>query len=268
MFTAVYAKRHLKSVQASGKFKLRELYSETSFEPALEIFMKAFESRLIFLLSFLLLWCFLTVGALFYYTFWAREAYLEMGQRMALRYGDFVAPRGRIFDRDGVLLAWTEKYFDLYLSEPENGEIAHEVVIQAVRAVITDCEIKKVTEKSWLLKAALTPRELIALEPVMRRFPGLLIQNRLERKTLRHPEISRLVGMTTIENGAVTGTSGAEYHFNDVLTGTAGTYEVMLDRHRRWINGSWRLIKPAVPGEDVTMPFALADLLEEQKNEE
>ena len=103
---------------------------------------------------------------------------------MALRYGDFVAPRGRIFDRWRIA-GLTEKYFDLYLSEPENGEIAHGSGDRSSARVITDCE--SVTEKSWLLKAALTPR-IDCAEPVMRRFPGLF--ESIERKTLRHPEIS------------------------------------------------------------------------------
>ena len=81
---------------------------------SLEKFMKLFERRLIFLLILLLVWSACASGALLYYSVYARERYLKAGQRLALRRGDFQATRGRILDRNGVSLAWSERYFDFY----------------------------------------------------------------------------------------------------------------------------------------------------------
>lgn len=221
--------------------------------------MNLFERRLISLLSFLLIWSGCASAALLYYSVFARERYLESGQRLALRHGDFQASRGRILDRNGTPLAWSEKYFDLYIFEAKNGNDSPELIIRAVRRVVPDCEVAVISETTWLLKTALTPRQILNLEPLMRSYPELAIQARTERRTVDNPEVRSKIGKTADKNGTIIGISGAELTYNSQLNGISGTYEVMLDRRRDWIPGTWRLVKLAIPGQDIKLEFSIAE---------
>jgi len=223
--------------------------------------MNLFKRRLISLLILLLIWSACASGALLYYSIYAQERYFEAGQQLALRHGDFPAARGRILDCNGIPLAWSEKYFDLYILEAKNRGVAPELIIKAVRDVIPDCEVAVISETAWLLKTALTPSQILNLEPLMRSYPELKIEVRIERRTVNHPEIRDEIGKTSDRNGIIIGISGAELRYNSQLTGVSGTYEVMLDRRRDWIPSTWRLVKPAVAGRDVKLEFSITELI-------
>lgn len=242
-------------------FSARNYIPRYGFNYILGKFMKLFERRLISLLILLLVWSACASGALLYYSVYARGRYLEAGQRLALRRGDFQATRGRILDRNGVSLAWSERYFDLYILQAKSGGVTPELIIKAVRDVVPDCEVAVISKTSWLLKTALTPSQILNMEPLMRSYPELTIQARTERRTVDYLEIKHEIGETVDGNGVLVGISGAELTHNSQLSGVPGTYEVMLDRRRNWIPGTWRLVKPVVPGRDVKLEFSIAELI-------
>ncbi len=204
----------------------------------------------------------MTAGALLYYSVIQRDKYLALGNRMALRLGKLQAPRGRILDRNGVVLAWSEKYFDLFLVNPSTDNIEQEMMMKEVRMAVPDCEPEVVDETTWLLKANLSPFQLLGLEQLLRGYPELQVIPREERLVVDYPEVRKIIGQVGLREEVMAGQSGAEKEYNVELTGVPGEYEVMLDRRRNWIAGTWKLLVPAIPGEDVKLDFALSELLE------
>ena len=81
-----------------------------------------------------------------------------------------------------------------------------------------------------------------------------------ERIAVNIPEVREKIGATQLKNGELYGVSGWEKSYDTLLRGTPGKYEVMLDRRRRWIDSSWKLVTPAVPGKDVKVPFRLEEI--------
>lgn len=226
--------------------------------------MKSFKFRLLVLSAVLLAWGGMTAGALLYYSVVQCERYLELGNRLALRHGTFQAPRGRILDRNGVVLAWTEKYYDLFLLNPPSGDIANDAMIRKVRDIVPDCEPETIDRSSWLLKANLSPNQLLGLEQLLHRYPELQVIPREERLVVDYPEIRRLIGEIGYRRDVMYGVSGAEREYDVELAGTPGEYEVMLDRRRNWITGTWKLLVPAIPGDDVKLNVALSELVEDE----
>jgi len=224
--------------------------------------MKTFKFRLLFLVAVLLAWGGMTAGALLYYSVIRRDRYLEMGNRLALRQGTLPAPRGRILDRNGVVLAWSEKYYDLFLVNPPSGDIKREAIMKEVRQAVPGCEPETIDESSWLLKADLSPSQLLALEPLLRGHPEFRVIPREERLVVDYPEVRRLVGRIAYRRDLMYGVNGVEKDYDIELSGTPGEYEVMLDRRRNWIAGTWKLLAPAIPGDDVKLKLALGDILE------
>ncbi len=223
--------------------------------------MKTFKLRLIILLIILLSWGGTTAGALFYYSVLHRDKYLALGNRLALREGSYAAPRGRLLDRNGTPLAWTEKYFDLYLVNPQVEQVTHEVLIKEVREVVPDCEPETVDETTWLLKLNLSPLQMVGLERLLRSYPELKIRPRLERIVVDYPEIRKLIGLVVYDGEAMKGVSGVEKEYDRELAGTPGRYEVMLDRRRNWIPGTWKLLVSAAAGEDVHLKFSVDEIV-------
>ena len=74
-------------------------------------------------------------------------------------------------------------------------------------------------------------------------------------------EIRRMVGQIGYRRDVMYGVTGAEKEYDVELSGTPGEYEVMLDRRRNWITGTWKLLVPSIPGEDVKLNVSLRDLL-------
>mgnify|MGYP000925802945 CR=1 FL=1 len=227
--------------------------------------MKTFKFRLLVLVTLLLLWGGLAAGALLYYSVIRRGQYLEMGNRLALRQGTIQATRGRILDCNGVVLAWSEKYYDLFLVNPPSGDIRREAVIQKLRLVLPESEPEVAGDAIWLLKTDLSPSQLMALEVLLRSYPELQIVPREERLVVDYPEVRRFIGRVAYRRDLMYGVDGAEKEYDVELSGTPGEYEVMLDRRRNWIAGTWKLLAPAISGEDMKLNVALADLLEKQQ---
>lgn len=223
--------------------------------------VKTFKFRLLLLSAVLLAWGGMTAGALLYYSVVQRDRYLELGNQLALRHGTFLAPRGRILDRNGVVLAWTEKYFDLFLINPPSGDITNDAMMRKLKDIVPDSEPETIDRSSWLLKTNLSPDQILGLEPLLHHYPELQVIPREERLVVDYPEIRRMVGQIGYRRDVMYGVTGAEKEYDVELSGTPGEYEVMLDRRRNWITGTWKLLVPSIPGEDVKLNVSLRDLL-------
>ncbi len=186
----------------------------------------------------------------------SREYYLEAGKKIAMVQGEYFPPRARLLDAKRTPLAWSERYFDLVWQEaaaPSSRFLRH---IAGKLHMALEPE-KAMNGKSWILRRDLTPEELLTVAAVLRQHPALAVRSRLERIAVNIPEVREKLGETRDINGCLTGISGWEKEYDAVLRGTSGKYEVMLDRRRRWIDSTWQLTTPAVPGKDVVLPYHL-----------
>ncbi|MBO5688503.1 MAG: hypothetical protein J6S73_01140 [Lentisphaeria bacterium] len=185
-----------------------------------------------------------------------REYYLEAGRKIAMIQGEHFPPRARLLDAEGTPLAWSERYFDLEWQEPAAPPA------RLLRSLAEELKMPLEPEETihgqtWILRRDLTPEELLCAAPVLRKHPALAIRSRLQRIAVHRPDVREKIGETRLENGVLRGISGWEKEYDAVLRGTPGKYEVMLDRRRRWIDNSWKLLSPAVPGKDVQLPFRM-----------
>lgn len=178
--------------------------------------------------------------------------YLEAGRKIALVRSDYHPPRARLLDADNVPLAWSERYFDLIWQEPAAPSSGALCKLASELALPMELEAEGST---WILHRDLTPEELLKTAPVLQKHPALHIRSRLERIAVNIPELREKIGKTELRQGALQGISGWELQYDAQLRGIPGKYEVMLDRRRRWIDNTWNLITPAVPGRDVRLPF-------------
>ncbi len=218
--------------------------------------MNTFRYRAGILLFFLLAWSCLAGARLFYYSVYARSDYIAKGSRLAWRQGNMPARRGKIMDKNKRVLAWNERYFDLFLTT-ELAADKQEAMFAELKKNISDISRPEASGKDVLLKKALTPEDIVAVSELRRFYPALKVSSRLDRRYVDYSRIRKFLGSVRNNNGVFTGMSGIEAKRNDTLSGVPGAYIVMLDRKGEWIRGTWKLLKEPVPGSDVILDKTL-----------
>ena len=219
-----------------------------------------FKLRAVRLLWCILIWAVLASCWLFYYSVFARQKYIELGHKIAVRQGTYYAGRGRILDKNDRVLAWSEKYFDLYLISLEEDPNIRSMVLRKVAEIMPEAALHRVKDSVFMLKREISPEKIIALEPLLTKFPDLKILSRTERKVVDYAEVRNYIGRVEFKDGNQHGVSGIEKDYDNVLSGLGGIYEVMLDRHKNWVQGTWLLKRRAVPGNDVKLDVSIEDI--------
>jgi cell division protein FtsI/penicillin-binding protein 2 len=219
-----------------------------------------FKFRAVILLAVITLWGIAAFAGLLYYAILARDKYLHLGNKLALREGTFYPVRSRILDRNGIVLAWSVKYFDLYLLDPSGNKNLLKRTFKKVKAIIPDADLEPDRDAMYLLRKNISPHQIVALENLLARQLSLQIITRIERKTVDYPKVRRLLGKVKYYEGRQCGISGFEKLYDEELTGTPGKYKVMLDRSKTWIKGTWELTQRAVPGKDVKLKKSIAEM--------
>ena len=127
--------------------------------------------------------------------------YIAQGEKMARFHGTLPAMRGRILDRAGRTLVWSERYFDLYLTLPE-GMTPEDETFDVVRKTVKDLKIPEAgTGTPVLLKRDLAPAELLALEPVVKNNRAFRIESRVERIAVSNPAARSRLGTVKRRTG-------------------------------------------------------------------
>lgn len=198
-------------------------------------------------------WMLQALGRAWYIAVPGRGKYLAVGERMARRTVTLPAVRGRILDADGVVLAWSEHFYDLESTVPGPGFDGEELA--ALKRLIPDLALNG---KS--LRRNLTPCEVMSLEELIRAGVRVKIVGRTERIVIDSPEIRRRVGVVRTVGGVMRGTSGWEEEFDRELAGSPGRLSVMLDREHNWIRSSVKVLKPMTGGRDVRLKQPLREL--------
>ncbi len=212
------------------------------------------------LLWCIVIWAVLATCWLFYYSVFARQKYIELGNKIAIRHGTYYAGRGRILDKNDRVLAWSEKYFDLYLLGLEDDPNIRNMTLRKVTEILPDAALTRIKDAVFIMKREIAPDKILALEPLLTKFPELKILPRIERKVVDYAEVRNYIGRVEAKNGNQHGISGIEQKYDSILAGVSGIYEVMLDRHKNWVKGTWLLKRKAAPGNDVKLDLSLEDI--------
>ncbi len=213
--------------------------------------------------SLLLLWSILALGRAFWLAGPGRQAHITAGERMARFSGQLPAVRGRILDRAGRALAWSERYFDLFWI-PVDGTDPNPKSFTEIQQIVADLLVPNPPEASAgnpvLLKRNLSTQELLALEAFIKSHREYQLKSRVERIRVNHPVVRGYLGSVEQSDGILVGTSGLEAEYDEVLRGKPGRFEVMLDRRRNWIPGSWKQLEEPIQGKDVVLSETLETL--------
>lgn len=196
----------------------------------------------------------LALGRAWYIAVPGREKHIAVGEEMARRDVTIPASRGSIVSGDGVVLAWSEHFYDLVSIAPKRVPLTSEETA-ALKTVLSDTDTR-----GRIIKRNLTPGEVMGLEELIRSGVRVRIVARNERIVIDSPEIRRRVGQVRVGPGGVRGVSGWEKEFDGELSGSPGRINVMLDRNRNWIRSSVKVLKPMTGGKDVKLKYSLREL--------
>ncbi len=199
-------------------------------------------------LALLTLWMLAAAGKSFYLAGPGREKIIAAGEAFARFEGKLPAARGRILDKNGVTLAWSEFYYDLHSDvKPDETEL------DALRRIFPDGNFGH----SGVLRRHLTPDELLALETAIRNGARFFIRPRVERIVVNSPNVRSRIGKVERIRGVFRGVSGYEQRFDDLLRGTPGRFRVLRDRYKNWLPKSFELKSQPVPGRDIRLDVDL-----------
>ena len=179
----------------------------------------------------------------------SRERFLRVGEKISLKNVTIPAGRGSILDKNNVPLAWSERHFEL-LSALPSGEHFSSRQQERLREIFPHRVFSTVTGGSSVLCPRLTPREIDALEPLIRRGFPLKIRPKTRRLTVSSAELEKQLG--SVRDGV--GISGWERKYDHLLRGQDGRGRIMLDRRRNWIYSTWQTAVSPVRGRDVIVP--------------
>ena len=223
-----------------------------------------FRFRSAVLLILFSIWAVLIAVCLFQRAVLNRDRLTVNSDSIAKREGVLPAVRGRILDRNGVPLAWTEMRTALFLHRSPDGNYGR--LPQILREYFHISEIPAFSgDQSILLLADDLP---IAGEDDLRRCYAVVDRSRWltlktyhSRKYAAHPGIPAVIGSCGEDNdGILCGVSGLEKEYETELSGKLGIFRVALDRRGKWIPGTLVIQQMPVPGNDVTLTVSLQEL--------
>lgn len=183
--------------------------------------------------------------------------------RAAWFHGEIPSPRGCLLDRDGRLLAWSSRHFALRWRVPTDPRHRGDDW-RRIRHYLAPPEprVPWPPGAEVTILSDLSANELAAAGLLCETVPRL----RLEAWSARHrattdTALAAYLGEVRLVDGRETGVTGAEMAHDAVLRGVPGRFQVMLDRHGRWLRDTWKKDCDMVPGYDVYLPIRMPQTL-------
>ncbi|HSJ14753.1 MAG TPA: penicillin-binding transpeptidase domain-containing protein [Longimicrobiales bacterium] len=184
-------------------------------------------------------------------------------ERAVAQHGDTLnvpAPRGSIYDRNGIPLAGTQEVFRIAIAPRELRD--RDQLIEQLRrhSRLSGAQLRGVTEPSrrWVVLPGVYPASVReALDEV----PGVYFEAVLQRFYPHGAVAMELLGMVGAD-GAAQG--GLELELDTVLRGAPGRSMVRRDSRGRMLPGAMLRTREPVPGRDVhlTLDLALQEIAE------
>ena len=175
--------------------------------------------------------------------------YRSESSRISEKKGEISAIRGRIFDEKEDVLVWSERCYDLTLDARNMTEQRYRVIRKAYRKLFAGDNMPELqTGVLQVIKYNLTADELARADELSSSCSEFNVELRWERF---HKEFINEIGEVRQVNGMECGISGLEKEYDHLLRGQPGKFTVMLDRHGKWINHTFRIVTPPVAGKDI-----------------
>ena len=210
--------------------------------------MPPLQNRAAILLFFLFLWAALVAAHLFYYTIIASDKYIRRGNALAHREGTIPPKHGFIIDRNGIRLTWQETHIDLIVRHLEKSSYRNRMARDINRFFINFSFPEEFDNNLYLLKD-LTPSDQMQLYPLVKKYPEIIFKKRVKKKYYSEKLTPLLIKL--------------EKKYSSQLKGKEGLYQVMADKHGKWIPETWKEKIPALDGKNIKLKKSVNELQEE-----
>ena len=222
-----------------------------------------FKIRTVLILTLLTVWAGCAAVKLYQCTVRDRTELLKKSRRIAWRTADIPAQRGKITDRNGIVLAQDVFCCDLFLCQRPKSPKRTDNLFRRLKGALSDPELSPEKLKPpVVLKKNLTAQEIREFSIAFRGFPEVRLEGRFERNVYNHPAIHELIGKTAAnDRKAMVGISGLEQKHDLILSGKSGRMTVMLDRNGSWIYETLRITRQPENGHDLKLEQSLQELL-------
>ncbi len=206
-----------------------------------------------------------------------KDNYRALAEANRIRKVPILAPRGKLLDREGRLIVDNYPSVSCFLVREQGRDLSADLPMIAKGLHMTVDQLEAITRRYRItakfepipLKQDITPDEQEFIEAHRDQFPELETIDEQRRLYPRDGFAAHLIGyvgevseeMLTnpqyayYEPGDVVGRSGVEQTYDQILRGTDGSHDVLVDSHGREVG---RLgTEHAIPGKDLRLTIDL-----------
>ena len=206
-----------------------------------------------------------------------KNNYRALAEANRVRKIPILAPRGRLFDRDGRLIVDNYPSVSCFLEHEQNRDLEADLPLISHALHMAPDEIRAAVRKYGIsskyrpipLKQDITPDEQEYIEAHKDELPELELIDEQRRLYPRNGFMAHLIGYVGevseqmlqnpryayYEPGDVVGRSGVEETYDQLLRGTDGSHDVLVDSRGRQVGVLGN--EPAVPGQDLKLTVDL-----------
>lgn len=222
--------------------------------------LKLFQKRIRWLSLFIISLFLILLLRLWHLQITNGEQYRKRSENNRIRLEEIPAYRGKILDRNGIVLVDNKPSYDLYLIPEEVNDLhlllsrLSRIISLNPRTVEGIClEVKKGHPfKPICIKRDMSFDQVSKIESNILMLPGITIRVEGKRNYIYHQLAAHLLGHVSCN---MKGRSGIEYKWEKILSGTPGGMQVEVDATGRTM-GIISESRP-VPGADVYLTIDL-----------
>ena len=184
-----------------------------------------------------------------YIQVYANDFFQRQGQVRFARTLELPANRGRILDRNGLLLASSVPASSIW-AIPEDVKASPAQLNELARLLeipLADLNKKLADDDKTFVWVKRQIEEPVAQKINLLGIPGIYQRKEYKRKYPEGETIAHIVGFTNVEDK---GQEGIELTFNEALSGKAGSRRVIKDRLGRVVEGVGEQVPPS-DGQDI-----------------
>ncbi len=200
--------------------------------------------RIRILFCFFAFWALLTAAQLIRFTVAERDRLQKESTRLAWRKGVIPAIRGRILDSGGKVLVWSEIQVD---AELRRYPADKQHFLKEAQSIFGDT-VAGDLKLPALLAGSIPPEKFARLIELGRKYPDLTISSRIIRKHVEYPAVRKKA-------------VSWEKEYDSTLSGTPGSFYIMLDRNQRWMPDTLRFGEEVRNGKDIVLEQTLEQIL-------
>ena len=203
-----------------------------------------------------------TVQVALFFVFWAviillrlsslmlfgrSEVQAQMREQIVKTY-TFPARRGRIILEGEGQVAWSTRHVDLYLHRSFKTGQALAQLREIFPLNSADIAQSLESDEEVLIIKDMSSEQFDKVFPLISSLP-LELKSQFRRHHQR--SYSRKLGHVKMMNGEERGIRGLERKYDRILRGQSLIYQVLVDRHGNWVEGSYREVQSMEIGHDV-----------------